>query len=85
MAERRGGEQWRRRAECRRFPVVSAASFAGKPVPERLWIVLDMIPSGTVTLFTGDGGVGKSRLVKQLGIAVAVGREWIGDGPNADP
>ena len=67
------------------LPVVSAASFAGKPVPERLWIVLDMIPSGTVTLLTGDGGVGKSRLVKQLGIAVAVGREWIGAPPERGP
>ena len=67
------------------LPIVCAASFAGKPVPERGWVVLDMIPSGTVTLITGNGGVGKSLLVEQLGIAVAVGREWIGTLPERGP
>ena len=67
------------------LPMVSAASFAGKPVPERRWIVLDMIPDKTVTLVSGDGGVGKSVLIEQLGIAAAAGGEWIGTLPEAGP
>jgi RecA-family ATPase len=60
------------------LPVVSAATFAGTEVAPRHWIVKDMIPSGTVTIAAGDGGVGKSTLLLQLGAAVASGREWIG-------
>ena len=67
------------------LPLVCAASFAGKPVPERRWIVRDMIPDKTVTLVSGDGGVGKSLLIGQLGIAVATGREWIGTLPERGP
>ena len=40
------------------LPVVCAASLAGKDVPRRQWIVQDMIPDRTVTLVSGDGGVG---------------------------
>jgi RecA-family ATPase len=67
------------------LPIVCAASFAGKPVPERRWIVRDMIPDKTVTLVSGDGGVGKSLLIGQLGVAVATEREWIGLLPEGGP
>ena len=67
------------------LPVVSATSFAGKPVPERRWTVRDMIPDNAVSLLGGDGGTGKSLLAGQLGIAVAVGREWIGTLPECGP
>src|SRR5271154_6461176 len=67
------------------LPLVCAASFAGKPVPERRWIVRDMIPDKTVTLVSGDGGVGKSLLIGQLGIAVAASAEWIGTLPERGP
>lgn len=59
----------------------SAATFAGKPVPEREWIVPGFIPARNVTLLYGDGGVGKSLLALQLGVVVAVvetGRTWFG-------
>ena len=67
------------------FPVVCAASFAGKPVPERRWIVRDMIPDNTVTLVSGDGGVGKSLLLGQLGDCRRDWREWIGTLPERGP
>jgi RecA-family ATPase len=63
------------------LPTLSAASLADKPVPQRGWIVQDMIPDKTVTLVSGDGGVGKSLLMGQLSVAVATGREWIGTAP----
>ena len=36
-------------------------------------------------MLTGDGGVGKSLLAAQLGVAVATGREWIGLKPKRGP
>ncbi|TNC74373.1 hypothetical protein FHG71_02930 [Rubellimicrobium roseum] len=56
----------------------SAASLKGRPVPERPWLVPGLVPDRTVTLFSGDGGTGKSLLAHQLGIAVASGCGWLG-------
>jgi Mrp family chromosome partitioning ATPase len=53
------------------LPVISAASLAGKEVPARWWIIPGMIPDRTVTIVSGDGGVGKSLLLAQLAVAVA--------------
>lgn len=50
----------------------------GKPVPEREWLVQDLIPMKTVTLLSGDGGTGKSLLALQLAIAAATERGWMG-------
>ena len=59
--------------------IVNAASLAGLPVPERRWLVQDMIPEAKVTLLYGDGGSGKSLLAIQLADAVATGGEWLGE------
>ena len=67
------------------LPVVCAASLADKDVPRRSWIVQDMIPDRTVTLVSGDGGVGKSLLLAQLAVAAATGGEWIGTCPTPGP
>lgn len=56
----------------------SAASLKGKSVPPRQWLVDGLVPQKTVTLFSGDGGTGKSLLALQLAIAVATGTGWIG-------
>ncbi|MGR3292310.1 MAG: AAA family ATPase, partial [Paracoccaceae bacterium] len=37
-----------------------ASDLADKPVPDRQWLVHDLVPDGTVTLLGGDGGTGKS-------------------------
>ena len=42
-----------------------------------------MVPDKAVTMLSGDGGVGKSLLAKQLGVAVATGGDWIGLLPEA--
>jgi RecA-family ATPase len=55
------------------------------PVPSRRFIVRDMIPDQTVTIVSGDGGVGKSLLLIQLAIASATGGEWIGTLPERGP
>ena len=48
------------------------ADWEGKTAPPRLWIVLDYIPAGTVTLLYADGGTGKSYFKLQLAVARAL-------------
>ncbi|WP_425050752.1 AAA family ATPase [Psychromarinibacter sp. S121] len=56
----------------------SAATLKGKSVPPRQWLVDGLVPDKTVTLFSGDGGTGKSLLALQLAVAVVAGTGWIG-------
>ncbi|MBD3677567.1 MAG: AAA family ATPase [Rhodobacteraceae bacterium] len=51
---------------------VSAATFQGKPIPPREWLVRDWIPGREVTLLYGDGGTGKSLVALQLAVSVAL-------------
>jgi RecA-family ATPase len=67
------------------LPVFSAASLAGKQVPPREWAVPDLIPFDTVTMLSGDGGVGKSLLAAQLALAFATDTEWLGLKPECGP
>lgn len=54
-----------------------ASDLDGHKVPERLWHVLDFIPARTVTIFTGDGGTGKSLAALQLAISTVLGTSWL--------
>ena len=65
--------------------VVSAASLAGREVPQRSWIVPDLLPDRQVAILSGDGGVGKSLLALQLAAAIATGGDWIGTLPIGGP
>ena len=52
--------------------------------PPRDWIIRNWLPAGRVTLLSGAGGGGKSRLALQLSVAIASGnlngdQEWIGE------
>lgn len=58
------------------------AAWHGVPVPVRPWYVQGLIPSRTVTLLSGDGGLGKSLFAVQLGIAGALGIETLGLTPS---
>lgn len=62
---------------------VCVASLHGLPIPDRKWLVQEMIPSRQVTLLYGDGGTGKSLLALQLAVAVALRgkrelQSWLG-------
>jgi RecA-family ATPase len=57
--------------------VRTASEFAGQPVPERQWVVPDLIPHRNVTGLSGDGGTGKTLLALQLGVGVAFTGYWL--------
>jgi archaellum biogenesis ATPase FlaH len=48
------------------------------PLVDRQWLVADRIPMGNVTLFSGEGGAGKSILAKQLAAAAILREQWFG-------
>jgi RecA-family ATPase len=50
-------------------------------VPGREWFIEGLIPSRTVTLLYGDGGLGKSLLALQIGAASALGMQVVGLDP----
>jgi RecA-family ATPase len=69
-------------ARARPLRIINPASWEGKPVPPREWIVQDMVPSGTVSLLMGDGAAGKTTIALQLAIARSIARDWIGTIPS---
>jgi RecA-family ATPase len=54
------------------------AKFDGVVLPKREWLVPDLIPMKKVTSLYGDGGTGKTLLALQLGVAVAIGGDFLG-------
>jgi RecA-family ATPase len=61
------------------FETFDAGDWEGKPIEPRRWTVRDRIPAGEPGIMSGDGGTGKTRLMLQLGVAVAAELpDWIG-------
>ncbi len=58
--------------------IVDPSQLEGRPIPPREWLVDDLIPHGTVSLLSGDGGLGKSLLMQQLMTSAATGQPWLG-------
>ncbi|QIB35812.1 AAA family ATPase [Ancylobacter pratisalsi] len=58
--------------------LIDPRSWADKPVPERKWIVPELVPLRNVTLLSGDGALGKTLLMLQLMAAVSRGERWVG-------
>ena len=54
-------------------------------VPPRQWGVHDLFPRRNVALLSGEGSTGKTLLQLQLGIAHALGCDWIGTLPEPGP
>ena len=55
-----------------------ASQLHGRPIPQRQWLVEDLVPLENVTMLYGDGGTGKSLLALQLAVATAGGQAWVG-------
>jgi RecA-family ATPase len=58
--------------------IVEAPILARDPEPERKWIVEDVIPDETLTLKSGEGGIGKTTLALQLAVAMRTNGYWLG-------
>jgi RecA-family ATPase len=58
--------------------IVEAPILARDPEPERKWIVEDAVPDETLTLMSGEGGIGKTTLVLQLAVAMRTDGYWLG-------
>lgn len=58
--------------------IVDASELVGTHAPERRFHVHPLIPSGEITLLSGDGGTGKSLLALQLAVATVTGGKWCG-------
>ncbi|MBF0561748.1 MAG: AAA family ATPase [Alphaproteobacteria bacterium] len=64
--------------QTQRLHVIDPLHWAGQPIPERKWMVPGVAPFGSVTMLSGDGGLGKSLLTMQLAVSVATGKHWLG-------
>jgi RecA-family ATPase len=56
-----------------------------QPVPERQWTIRDRSLRGQITLFTGEGGTGKSLVELAKNVAHVCGKEWLGALPEVGP
>lgn len=65
-------------ARARTDGMFYASSLQGTKPKPRQWIVHGLIPDKAVTLFSGNGGIGKSTVMFQLAAACASGRKWLG-------
>src|SRR5262249_33627759 len=55
------------------------------PAPEPQYVVLNRVPKDQTTLFTGEGGTGKSIVLMQLLASTVLGRGWFGVTPEPGP
>lgn len=58
--------------------VYEVGALASTQAPARQWSLQDWIPHKQVSLVYGDGGIGKTTLLMQLGISLAAGRPFMG-------
>jgi AAA domain len=64
---------------------INVTAWYGQPVPNREWCVPNRIPMRNVTLFSGEGAIGKSIVSLQLSVAHALGKDWLGAMPEPGP
>ena len=65
-------------ADLQPLPVVDPVAWDGKEIPDRPWLVRDLIPMQNTTLISGHGGTGKSTLVLDLLVCASLGLPWLG-------
>ncbi|WP_371170686.1 bifunctional DNA primase/polymerase [Aliiroseovarius sp. 2305UL8-7] len=57
--------------------IFSADAFEGQEIKPRQWLVHNLIPLNDITIFSGDGGTGKSLVTLQLAASVARTGFWL--------
>lgn len=66
-------------------PPTALADLMSRAYPPTEWIWADLVLRGEVNLLYGDGGVGKSLLALNLGVAVAAGKSFAGSAVTQMP
>lgn len=61
-----------------RTPVLSAGELHNVAIPPREWLIPGILLRRSVTMLSGDGGVGKSLSCLQMMVACALGVPWLG-------
>ena len=64
------------------LPFVYPSKWQGQAVPPRRWLIDKLVPMRTVTLLSGDGGLGKSLFALQASVAAVLGKEVAGLEPS---
>jgi RecA-family ATPase len=64
---------------------INVVGWHDQPVPVREWCVPNRIPMHNVTLFSGEGAIGKSIVSLQLAVATALGKDWLNSLPEFGP
>lgn len=85
-------EQWRVHLEWLEQEKANPHSFTfldgegwDEPPPLQQWTVDQLFPRCETTLFSGNGGAGKSTIGLQLCCAHAIGKDWMGALPELGP
>ena len=65
--------------------LLDIAAWARRSPPEREWAVPDRFPLRDVSLMSGEGGVGKSISIMQLGAAHVLAKDWALTLPEPGP
>jgi RecA-family ATPase len=63
--------------EVKPLTLINISKWDTAPVPQQDYSVPERIPTGHVTLFSGEGAAGKSTIYLQLAIAHGLGCEWL--------
>jgi RecA-family ATPase len=64
------------------LPWIDTSKWDSEPCPEREWAVKDRIPLRQVTLFSGEGAIGKSIVALMCSVAHVTGKDWLGSLPE---
>jgi RecA-family ATPase len=68
-----------------RLPYINYSNWDQEIMPDRDWAVLDRIPLRQTSLFSGEGGSGKSSVALHLCCAHVLGKDWLGSLPEPGP
>jgi RecA-family ATPase len=64
------------------FQWADTTGWDSEPCPQREWAVHERVPLRQVTLFSGEGAIGKSIAELMLGVAHITSKEWLGSLPE---
>ena len=64
------------------FKWADTSTWDASECPAREWAVTDRVPLRQVTLFSGEGAIGKSIVELMLSVAHVLGKDWLGSLPE---